>query len=171
MGALLAFEAAHRLREETGEEPCHLFISAFASPAAELPPPIHELPDDRFIDELRNRYGAIRDEVLKHPEILALMLPIVRADLGLLSAYRYRERPALTCPITAIGGTEDSWVSEQSLAEWRDMTSGAFALHRLPGGHFYIDSAARRVVDIVGASLFPNSRLTQAQTSCMSSSR
>jgi surfactin synthase thioesterase subunit len=155
MGALLAYEAAHRLREETGREPSHLFVSAFASPASGLPPPIHRLPDDQFIEQLRTRYGAIRDEILEHPEILELMLPIVRADLALLSTYRYRERPLLDCPVTAVGGTRDPWVTERGLGEWRGMTRGAFALHMLPGGHFYIDSAAGRVAGIVAASLLP----------------
>jgi medium-chain acyl-[acyl-carrier-protein] hydrolase len=149
MGAILAYEVAQTVRERTGKEPLHLFASAYRSPAAPRAEPIHHLPDAEFVQRLRRRFDGIPDAVLNNQEVLDLMLPIVRSDLALLSTYQYRDRPRLLCPITAIGGAADPWVNEAQLREWQRMTDGAFLLHSLPGGHFYLDSAFDDVVAIV----------------------
>jgi surfactin synthase thioesterase subunit len=158
LGALLAFELVHLLRERTGKEPEHLFVSAFRSPRAELPLLTRALPDARSLMELLQLYGAVDGGILQHPEIVELMLPAVTADLGLLASYHYRERPPLACPITVLGGRADRWVSLHDLWAWQPMTGGDFAVHVLPGGHFYIESALSMVIDIVRRSLLPACR-------------
>lgn len=153
MGALVAFEVAHAMRERTGVEPKHLFVSAYRSPDSPKPAPIHDLPDTLFIEQLRLRYDGVPNEVLRHPEILELMLPIVRADLKILHDYEYRARPPLTCPVTAFGGRSDPWVSEEQLASWRPVTSNGFELHMFNGGHFYLDAELTNVAGIIARTL------------------
>lgn len=153
MGALLAYEVAHQVRDQIGREPHHIFASAFRSPREERPPSIHQLPDPEFITQLRDRFGGVPDEVLKYPEVLEIMLPIVRADLALLSAYEYTARKPLRCPISAVGGRADPWVHEQDLRRWSALTTGPFAVHMVDGGHFYLDSALHELVGIVTRAL------------------
>ena len=67
MGALIGFELARLLRRERGLNPAHLFISGRRAPQLRAAgPPIHNLPDDEFIERLRD-YNGTPEEVLRHP--------------------------------------------------------------------------------------------------------
>jgi surfactin synthase thioesterase subunit len=83
------------------------------------------------------RYGGIPAAVLAEPELLALLLPTLRADLRIVEDYRYREGPALACPVLACGGADDAEAPPATVAAWRAYTRGAFRAESFPGGHFY----------------------------------
>ncbi|MCK8516791.1 alpha/beta fold hydrolase [Methylonatrum kenyense] len=153
MGAMIAYEVAIRLRQRTGRQPEHLFVSAFISPRTPRPEPIHELPDEEFLRQLRIRYDGIPEELLQYPEVLELMLPIVRADLALISTYDYRPNAPLTCPITVLGGRSDPWINEDQLEDWQHVTTVPLSRHLLPGGHFYLNSASSEVLRIIDQTL------------------
>lgn len=155
MGAVVAYETARAVRELTGREPMHLFVSAFRSPRTPHAEPIHELPDAELVAELQRRYDGIPAQVLANPEVLELTLPIVRSDLALLHSYTYRPGAIPGCPLTAIGGSDDPWVSPAELEDWRHFTTGPFATHRLPGGHFYLAPQAEALLRIVEQALLP----------------
>lgn len=146
MGGLVAYEVARLLRKKGSAAPVHLFVSAIR--AAHLPDPnprIFDLPDKRFIQQLR-WFGA--NTLLEEEggaEILDLMLPTLRADFRIVQTYRYRSEPPLACPITVFGAMQDNTTSEQELKEWRQHTSSFFDLVMLPGGHNYLDSTGEAV--------------------------
>ena len=97
MGALVAFELARRFGDDEGSAPTHLFVSGRRAP--HLPPrhpAITHLPDDKFVQEIRRRYNGIPDEVMQHPDLLALLLPGLRADLSVIEAYVHRPGRAST---------------------------------------------------------------------------
>jgi medium-chain acyl-[acyl-carrier-protein] hydrolase len=153
MGGLVAFEAARRLRKNNAGAPIHLFVSGFRAPHLPDPkPPLFDLPRVRFIDELR-RIAAPSFDPDRFPELIDLMLPTLRADFRLVQTYDYRPEPMLTCPITAFGGAEDSDVGERQLREWRQHTSGAFAIRMLPGGHFFLQTQAQALLREVDQQL------------------
>lgn len=109
LGAFLAFELAHGLRERGVSQPMHLVVSSARPPHLDRSRHIHELPEPAFIEELRRLRGT-PDEILNHTELLKLMVPSIRSDFELLETYRYRAAQSLTCPITAIGGLADAEV-------------------------------------------------------------
>ncbi|MEQ8964161.1 MAG: alpha/beta fold hydrolase, partial [Coleofasciculus sp. C2-GNP5-27] len=64
MGGLVSFEVARVLRTNQGLNPVHLFVSAHRAPQLPDPdPPIHNLPEPEFLDELRHLEGT-PEEVL-----------------------------------------------------------------------------------------------------------
>jgi medium-chain acyl-[acyl-carrier-protein] hydrolase len=138
MGAKISFELAQRLLTNNTLTPTHLFISASRAP--HLPTrrrPLHDLPEDEFIEELRLLNGTPK-EVLEHPELMKLMIPILRADFSINETYQHSAAPALDLPITAFGGLQDQNVSREDLEAWRDYTSASFTTRMLPGDHFFI---------------------------------
>ncbi len=150
LGALIAFEFARALQAKSGPAPGAVIVSGSRAP--ELPEAeahIGGLPDDRFILELRDRYNGIPPAVLQHPELLELVLPLLRADVRLFEDYRYVPGPALRCPLAAFGGTADPLVSVDDLAAWRTHTHGAFQTQVFPGDHFFQQSAAGAVIAAV----------------------
>jgi medium-chain acyl-[acyl-carrier-protein] hydrolase len=138
LGALIGFELARQIRRQHGLHPVRLFVSAGRAP--QIPhraPPIHTLPDNEFLAELRRLNGTPR-ELLDHEELMEVMLPIVRADFALYETYLYSAEPPLTCPISAFGGLQDRKVSASDLEAWRSQTSASFSLRMFPGDHFFL---------------------------------
>jgi surfactin synthase thioesterase subunit len=151
LGALVAYEVARALRAAGRRPPAWLFASGH--PAPDLPrtaPPLHHLPDA----ELAGRIGTLPPEVRDDPGLLDLALPAYRADLAIVETYRHVPGEALDCPITVIGGTEDE-PTDAELAAWRRHTTGPFALHCLPGGHFYLRERRDALLRIVAGALRP----------------
>jgi medium-chain acyl-[acyl-carrier-protein] hydrolase len=153
MGAMIAFELARRLRRERGPRPVHLFVSG--SPAPQLPdrhPRTFDLPEPEFIEELRRLNGTPR-EVLEHPELMALLLPVLRADFELVQTYVYTDGPPLECPITALGGAQDSLVPREDLEVWGALTCAPFELRMLSGDHFFLHASQREVLRVISDAL------------------
>ena len=150
MGAFVAFDLAHEIARLGLRAPSHLFMSAQRGPrlpCAETP--IFDLPDDRFLAGVIARYDSIPKAVRAQPDFMKVLLRILRADFTLVEDYQYRASAGLTCPITVFGGVDDSRITTAELQAWSEETSGRFTLRRLPGGHFFIDSARAELVGLI----------------------
>ncbi|HEX2254453.1 MAG TPA: alpha/beta fold hydrolase [Thermoanaerobaculia bacterium] len=143
MGAIAAFELARRRRDAGRSEPVHLFASAHSAPQVPDPePPIHDLPNPRFRERLRELNGTPA-EVLDHPELMDLVEPLLRADFRINETYEYHPGEPLSAPLTIFGGAEDGEVPRERLAPWSEVTRGASTLRILPGDHFFLTGPAR----------------------------
>ncbi len=139
-GGLMAFELARALRREGGPMPLQLFTGGRPAPQLEIDdPPIHTLPHDEFIQELR-RFAGTPEEILENEEIMGLIMPLLRADFTLGETYRYVPEPPLDLPICAYGGERDEDVSRADVEAWREQTTGEFRMQMFPGDHFFINS-------------------------------
>lgn len=139
MGAMISFELARKLREQGRPQPVHLFVSGRRAP--QLPNRdnmSYNLPEAELGQELLRLNGTPR-EVLEHPELMELMLPLLRADFSVVETYVYRPGVPLDCPLTAFGGLRDAEVSREQLEAWREQTTGEFTLRMLPGDHFFLN--------------------------------
>ncbi|WP_434419034.1 thioesterase II family protein [Nannocystis pusilla] len=140
MGALVAFEFVRALRRRGARLPERLIASSRKAPHAALAgPPLHELDDERMISTIAARYGGLDPRLLQEPELMAMLAPILRADLRVHEAYRHYEEPPLALPVLALGGRDDTRVSEQDLQDWSGVSTAAFSLEMHPGGHFHLE--------------------------------
>jgi medium-chain acyl-[acyl-carrier-protein] hydrolase len=156
MGALIGFELARRLRAAQDVRPAHLFISGRSAPQLEnRTAPIHDLPEAELLEKLRELNGTPR-EVLENPELMRLMLPMLRADFSLCETYAYSRQRPLECPITAFGGWHDREVSRESLSKWSEQTEAAFVLRMLPGDHFFLNAYRPLLVETISRELYQN---------------
>jgi medium-chain acyl-[acyl-carrier-protein] hydrolase len=154
MGALLAFELTRRLRAEAMPAPVRLFVAGHRAP--QLPsrhPRLAHLPDAEFIDAVGARYGGVPEEVLRHADLMALLLPCLRADMALIEGYAYEADDPLPCPISVYGGVDDVVTTEAELEAWRGQTRADCTLTRFPGGHFFVRSARPALVSAVSRDL------------------
>jgi surfactin synthase thioesterase subunit len=156
MGAILASEVARRLTALSLPLPSHLIVSGRRPPhVADARPPIGHLPDADFVAEINRRYGGIPREILANPDVLALLLPGLRADMIALEAFRPGPRPPLPMPISAFGGDSDPLTPIAHLEAWRSETQTAFATRVFPGGHFYLDARREEVVGAITEMIAP----------------
>jgi len=152
MGAVLSFEVARLLKMNGSPEPLHLFVSGARAP--HLPDRhsrTYDLPEAEFLWELQ-RLNGTPAEVLQNPELMNLLLPVLRADFEACQTYVYNCGCTLNCPVTAFGGLQDV-VTHDELDSWRKQSSGAFRMHTFPGDHFFINSQQQNILKILSAGL------------------
>ena len=151
MGGLVSFELARFMRREYSLEPVHLFISGRRAPQTkDAKPPIHDLPQAEFIQELRQLNGT-PEAVLNNNELMELLVPILRADFAVLENYNYTPEAPLNCLISVFGGLQDREVELEKLEAWREQTCSSFALKMLTGDHFFIHSSQSLLPELIRA--------------------
>lgn len=150
LGGRIAFETARALRRQGRTQPRHLFVGASDAPQSPWPYPLlHRLPEDEFIGEMQKRYGGVPQQVIEDPELRALFIPTLRADVELLETYRYSLEAPLDCSITAFSGVQDPMVSRAMMEGWSQQTNRSFQLHLIEGSHFFLHSARKRLLDFI----------------------
>jgi medium-chain acyl-[acyl-carrier-protein] hydrolase len=155
LGGIVAAECA-RVLQAAGRQPVHLFVSSRPALRDDQSPRIHLLPDGEFIAAMNRRYQGIPAEILKHPEVLELLLPALRADVEALETYRlHPEAPRIRCQTTVFGGVLDRAVSIADLESFRDEVSGPCRIRMFPGDHFYIEPQRENLLAEISAVLTP----------------
>lgn len=141
LGGLLAFEVARYCQSKGMAMPEQLFVSGSAAPRCRLlSRRLHELNDSDLIAALRTYQGAPA-AALDNAELMAMMLPTIRADFALAADYEYRIAAPLDIPITVLGGAHDPHVPFKHLHGWQAETTEPVRLHCFEGDHFFIQSA------------------------------
>ena len=152
MGALIGFEMARLLRSDYALQPIQLFVSGRCSPQTPIEREANGLSDAEFISMLWRNNGTPK-EVLEDPELMELMLPVIRADFAMCRSYQYSPAPPLDCPITALGGLLDPTSDRRRIEGWKEHTRGAFIMRMLPGDHFFLNSERALVLDAIARGL------------------
>ncbi len=149
MGAIMALEFAHHMRDTRCVEPHRLIISA-AAPGRAFGEDFRYASDAELLTTIAKSWGALPDEVLASVEMRSMILATMRADLHLLATC-YRNHPSpLTCAIDALGGADDHSIPASVLEGWCGHTNGPFSLKMFPGGHMFIAAPnARSFLDVI----------------------
>jgi medium-chain acyl-[acyl-carrier-protein] hydrolase len=156
VGSVVAFEVARRLRGASGAPtPLHLIVGARRAPhVPNRLPIVGHLPDAEMLAVLEEVFGkGIPDEVAAVPELLELLLPMLRADILASESYTYREQPPLTCAVTALCGSADASALPHEVEAWGRETTGPFAFSMIPGDHFFVRGSAAHVLRAVARAL------------------
>jgi medium-chain acyl-[acyl-carrier-protein] hydrolase len=159
MGALISFELARYLRRERLPQPVHLFVSGRrASQLPDADPAFHDWPEPEFIEELR-RLNGTPGELFENPEMMQLIVPLLRADFSVCQTYVYAPEPPLDCAITAYGGVTDPETRDDRLQAWREQTTASFTMRVFPGDHFFINTEQEQMLRALSQDLI---KVTQA---------
>ncbi|MGP0066733.1 MAG: thioesterase II family protein [Isosphaeraceae bacterium] len=156
-GAFLAFEVTRAIRERTGREPFHFFVTS--CPAPHLPArdtPAHLLSDSELIERLRLLGGTDLD-VLQHSEFMKMILGTIRADFEVVETYPRADFKPFRCPITAVLGEDDAFVEFEEISAWREHTLGPFKLLTLPAGHFLVETHRELLLQTLIDDMHPDS--------------
>lgn len=148
MGARIARELARAL----GHRVVHVFASASPAPHATPPRKRAQLSVDDIVAEL-HRLGGTPGEVFSQHELLELLLPIVRADFAVLDGYNGRVDPPIDCPITVLAGTADPEVPVAATHAWQQHTTVPCKIVQIEGGHFFLESKQRQVLQTITEGL------------------
>lgn len=154
MGAAISFELAKRIRERNLMEPFHLFVSGRCAPNwLSEEPVVHNLPDDKFIERLKD-IGGTPEEVFESSELLQLVLPILRADFEIIETLKFESCTPLACSISAFGGSGDYRVPLEGIEAWGEFTTSSFGYKIFSGDHFFIKSSRDALLAAVNTKLY-----------------
>lgn len=153
LGALVAFELARTQARLGRPLPLHVIVSGCAAPRHRPPREgLHLLDDDALIRRLRELNGTPR-AVLDHRELMAVLLPTIRADMALVDDYTYRAGPPLPVPLTVFAGRADDHDTPAQVEGWSVETRAGCATHWFDGDHFFIHGARDAVLACLLAAL------------------
>jgi pyochelin biosynthetic protein PchC len=146
MGASVAHEftlGLARLRPGLVER---LVVSARPGPFAQRAParPVHRR-DEAGVRSALAALGGGGGEVLDHPELRELLMPMIRNDFRLIECYRPGDG-VLDVDVTAFAGDADPSMRAELIEAWEAATTGRFTARVLPGGHFYLHDHLPEVV-------------------------
>lgn len=139
LGAIVAFELAHAL-SDLARPPSALLVSGCHAPTRRSATSEPQVLEDAALLERMRAYEGTSEAVFASPELLAMALPVLRADFALGSGYRYVARPPLRVPLHVYGGSSDE-PGARELVAWRRETRSAFTVNMFAGGHFYFRGA------------------------------
>ncbi|MFE5793575.1 thioesterase II family protein [Streptomyces sp. NPDC056503] len=151
MGATVAYEVARRL-EEAGEPPLALFASGRRAPDSLRDERVHLATDAQVMAHVA-RLSGTGAGVLDDPEIVRMVLPVIRGDYRAAETYRHRPGPPLSCPLYALTGDDDPQVSPAEADEWARFTTGPFEKAVFDGGHFYFTTGPDKPMAYLGERL------------------
>ncbi|MFE0019377.1 thioesterase II family protein [Amycolatopsis sp. NPDC059021] len=152
LGAVLAFELARRLDRLGGLPLARLFVSGSPGPWSGRVSRATGLSDDAFLAQL-HRFSGYSHPALDHPEMRAMLLPMLRADVEMHENYRPGTDRPLPIPVTALRGQDDELVSAGQAGQWADASTAGFRSVELPGGHMYLADQAGEVLRLLAGDL------------------
>lgn len=147
LGARLCYAVACRLQTLGYCAPEAVILSA--SRAAHLPDryaAIHNLDSEAFLAELAKLNGTA-PAVLQNQELMALLLPGLRADFQISHEYQALNRQKLHCPMYILTGKDDRVVDKSESQAWQELAGGPYRAQEFCGGHFFIREC---LVEVLG---------------------
>ncbi|MBI1896682.1 MAG: alpha/beta fold hydrolase, partial [Acidobacteria bacterium] len=135
MGAGIAFELVRWLRRHHLPLPRRLIVSGARAPQLRRTP-VPPLPENELLEQLRRLQGMPQG-ALENPDVVRLILPVLRADTELYRNYVYADEPPLDIQLHVFGGEDDPNVRPEHLEAWRDQSPARCTIRILRGGHFY----------------------------------
>ncbi|MFJ9106244.1 thioesterase II family protein [Streptomyces sp. NPDC102405] len=137
LGATLAAHVAQEIFPAMSA-PATLVVAARRAPWSPSPPSrrFAHLPDADFLDALAEG-GGIDTRVRNSPELLELVMPVLRADAHLAEAEQYVKEKALNGCVHGFYGLADAAVDRAETEQWQRFTTGTFQAVGIEGGHFF----------------------------------
>ncbi|OYQ21743.1 hypothetical protein CHR90_01170 [Elstera cyanobacteriorum] len=146
MGGWIAHALAQELLQRRLSAPVALFACTSSTPFAKRRLPNVDTDDRETLIAEILAFNPDFDRVLVYPELVDLLLPVIKADFTLCNGYRPQQAPRLTCPIIGFAGSRDQIIPLETMHGWAELTEGGFSLTELDGDHFLIETAPRPIL-------------------------
>lgn len=151
-GALLAFLVTRRLRDHGGLAPSRLIAVSSAAPdVVSSAAALHQLSGEEFWKSLLE-LGGFPPGLADEPDYRQAFEPMLRADLGLMSSFRFQPGPPFDMPITVIAGRYDTFSAEE-LCGWARQTRAELTLRMLVSDHWIADNTPQHLAQAIGDDL------------------
>lgn len=149
MGAMIAYELAHKIRENNLPSPLQVFVSGRYAPQIKTSGKNYNLmTDEEFKNEVMGLGGTPR-EFFEYPELLELFMPLLKNDFRLAETeIRDTTIMPLNDAITVLLGKEDDLTAEECDG-WKKHTKQLCTIYHFEGGHFFLHDHTEQLVRII----------------------
>ncbi|MCD9875953.1 thioesterase II family protein [Streptomyces guryensis] len=152
LGAVLAYELAHRLAAEPDVELVHVFVSGSPHPGQGREQRATGLSDEEFLARV-GEFAGYSHPALDDPEMREMLLPTLRADVEMHESYVPGTALPLDAPLTVIRGEDDTLVAHDEAVSWNKASGRDFDHVEIPGGHMYLTESAPALVRLIVSKL------------------
>ena len=152
LGALLCFTLCRNIATKKANLPRYLFVSGQTAPYLIKPDNRYSLPDDKFIELLRQMEGT-PEELLSDKDFIHFFLPIVKTDFQAIANYYHVTSHPFNVPITVLLGNKEN-ISNEDAANWQMETNEEITIHRFDGGHFFIFNQTEEICRLISEKIF-----------------
>ena len=143
--ALAAYEATAQLELAGAAKPARLVVSSQVAPQDGPVGRMLRMDDAEMADELGTTIRALGGQ--PHPELVSLYTGVLRADVDASRRYVVPDPVRVSCPITAIGWTDDSEVDPRQMKGWPACGDTEFVV--LGGRHHRFIDAPPELLDVL----------------------
>lgn len=155
IGGALAFELAHKIKEDIGTDPVHMFFSGRQVPHIEYKKSVSTMTEEKFMNEVIGLQNNLK-QIYKEKALREIYIPIFKADLLMSETYSHlydSDKSKLNCDITVLSGRQDEYVSLEDIAEWPNYTYKTCNYNMFEGGHFFIHNNMELITEIINNTL------------------
>ncbi len=114
--ALPAYEVTAQLHAAGAPTPAGLFVSSQVAPQDGPIGRMLGMDEAEMTAELETTIRALGGQ--PHPELVSIYVEVLRADVDVSRRYVVPDPPRLSCPITAIGWTDDDEIRPEQMTGW-----------------------------------------------------
>ncbi len=150
MGGIVAYFLLERMNRNQDEIlPKTLILSACAAPSSFLEKEYSKLSDEDLIRQIQV-YGGMPDAVLNDHQFMEVMLPIFRADYGILESSAKASYHKIDIETQLLWGENDKAETISSARLWKDFLVQDFEITPVRNAeHMYIHNKAGEVVTYI----------------------
>jgi surfactin synthase thioesterase subunit/acyl carrier protein len=174
LGALTMYETTRRLIHTTTYCPDHLFVSGARPPDRiadhglfeerlmhdllkltefRIGLPAYAQSEDVFAELIRHFNIQATDQLLAHPELRKLILPVVRAEFQMATNYQFKREQPWEIPITCFAAKGDPYVSRKHALGWGRFTNLRLQVHIREGAHFAVVDDMAFIHDVINSEM------------------
>ncbi len=144
LGAQLAYRVAVCMERDGEEPPVLVGVSGWAPEGFQQATyEQSQMPEPDLIMWMKT-LGSFPDEIYSNPDMMAMVIPALRADLAVFSTYVDDGAP-VHCPLVSYSGKSDPLMFPGAMASWRSRAARYLGNSEFPGDHFYIDTPEHAV--------------------------
>lgn len=155
LGGRYAFETVRHLHRLGERLPVRLYAGACRAPHIRAAGPFDGLStvgDDELLRRVTEG-GGLSEAVLAEPELVELLLPVLRADFTALDEYVFVPGPPLPVPVVAFAGREDRAVPLADIEAWSVHAGAGLTVHEVSGDHFFCQRPDSEVFELLPRDL------------------
>ncbi|GAB2935035.1 hypothetical protein GCM10027280_23650 [Micromonospora polyrhachis] len=155
MGGRVGFEVVRELRRAGRRLPNKLYVGGARAPhvdSVSLFDGLSKVDDEELLRRLAAS-GSLPAEILDTPELVELLLPLLRADFGRVDEYTYLPEEPLPVSIVAFSGRTDRAVTLAESQAWAEHTAAGFTLYELDAGHFFLHDVRTELIGLLRTDL------------------